>query len=99
MAQATNVSLTDLLPAGMTATVNNGTVSQGSYDASTGLWTVGTLANGAVATLTLEGTVDVGQGGNTIPTRRPLRPVTNRIHRLPVTILKKTSSWTTTPTS
>ena len=32
-AQATNVSLTDLLPAGLTATANNGTVSQGSYDA------------------------------------------------------------------
>ena len=66
MAQATNVSLSDLLPAGMTATVNNGTVTQGSYNAATGLWTIGTLANGAVATLTLEGTVDAGQGGNTI---------------------------------
>ena len=65
-AQATNVSLTDLLPAGLTATVNNGSVSQGSYDAATGVWTVGTLATGGSATLTLEGTVDVGEGGNTI---------------------------------
>ncbi|MEZ5812746.1 MAG: DUF11 domain-containing protein [Rhizobiaceae bacterium] len=65
-AQATNVSLTDLLPAGLTATVNNGTVSQGSYASGTGVWTVGTLANGASATLTLEGTVDVGEGGNVI---------------------------------
>jgi uncharacterized repeat protein (TIGR01451 family) len=65
-AQATNVSLTDLLPTGLTATGNNGTVTQGSYDAVTGIWTVGTLATGGSATLTLEGTVDVGEGGNTI---------------------------------
>ena len=65
-AQATNVSLTDLLPAGLTATANNGVASQGSYDAATGVWTIGTLANGGSATLTLEGTLDAGQGGNTI---------------------------------
>ena len=65
-AQATNVSLTDSLPAGLTATANNGTISQGSYNAATGVWSIGTLNNGASATLTLEGTVDVGQGGNTI---------------------------------
>ena len=63
---ATNVSLTDLLPAGLTATVNNGGITQGSYDAVTGLFDIGTLANGASATLTLEGTVDVGAGGTTI---------------------------------
>ena len=64
---ATNVSLTDLLPAGLTATANNGSgVVGGAYDATTGLWTIGTLASGATATLTLEGTVDVGEGGNTI---------------------------------
>ena len=40
-AQATNVSLTDLLPAGLTATANNGVASQGSYDAVTGVWTIG----------------------------------------------------------
>jgi uncharacterized repeat protein (TIGR01451 family) len=61
---ASNVSLTDLLPAGLTATGNNGMVSQGTYAAGT--WTIGTLASGASATLTLEGTVDVGQNGNTI---------------------------------
>ena len=65
-ALASNVSLTDLLPAGLTATANNGVASQGSYDAVTGVWTVGTIANGGNATLTLEGTVDVGEGGNTI---------------------------------
>ena len=65
-AQATNVSLTDLLPAGLTATANNGVASQGNYDAATGVWTIGTIANGSSATLTLEGVVDVGEGGNTI---------------------------------
>jgi uncharacterized repeat protein (TIGR01451 family) len=63
---ATNVSLTDLLPAGLTATAANGGITQGSYDSATGLWTIGSLANGATATLTLEGTVDVGSGGATI---------------------------------
>ena len=65
-AEATNVSLTDLLPPGLTATANNGVTSQGSYNAVTGIWTVGTIANGGSAMLTLEGTVDVGEGGNTI---------------------------------
>ena len=63
---ATSVSLTDLLPAGLTPTAANGTTTQGSYDPVTGLFTVGNLASGATATLTLEGTVDAGQGGNTI---------------------------------
>ena len=59
---ATNVDLTDLLPTGLTATALNGGITQGSYDAATGLWTIGDLANGASATLTIEGTVDAGQG-------------------------------------
>ena len=65
-AEATNVDLTDLLPAGLTATALNGGITQGTYDAATGLWTIGTLANGASATLTIEGTVDAGQSGNVI---------------------------------
>ena len=65
-AQATNVSLTDLLPPGLTATALNGGVTQGTYNATTGLWTIGTLNVGDTVTLTLEGTVDVGQAGNTI---------------------------------
>ncbi|MFV0645685.1 MAG: Ig-like domain-containing protein, partial [Sphingomonadaceae bacterium] len=63
---ATGVSLTDLLPSGMTATVNNGVVSQGSYNAGSGLWSIGTRANGATATISLEGTVDPGTYGSTI---------------------------------
>jgi len=54
------------LPAGLTPTGSNGGVSQGTYDAATGLFEIGTLNVGETATLILEGTVDVGQGGNTI---------------------------------
>ena len=61
-AQATGISLTDLLPAGLTATAGNGVVSQGTYDVATGLFDIGTLNIGETATLTLEGTVDVGEG-------------------------------------
>jgi len=61
---ATGVNLTDLLPAGLTATAGNGTATLGTYAA--GVWTIGGLAAGQSATLTLEGTVDVGQGGQTI---------------------------------
>ena len=63
---ATGIVLTDLLPAGLTATAGNGVVTQGTYDAATGLWSIGDLASGGTVTLTLEGTVDVGEGGNTI---------------------------------
>ena len=63
---ATGVFLTDFLPDGLTATVDNGTVSQGSYDPATGIFGIGTLQVGETATLFLEGTVDAGQGGNTI---------------------------------
>ena len=63
-AQATNVSLIDSLPAGITYTAD--TTSQGSYDPATGVFTIGTLNLGDIAILTLSGTVDAGQGGNTI---------------------------------
>ena len=63
---ATNVSLTDLLPAGLTPTTLNGGITQGSYNATTGVFTIGDIPVGGTATLTLEGTVDAGQGGNTI---------------------------------
>jgi uncharacterized repeat protein (TIGR01451 family) len=74
---ATNVTLTDLLPAGLTATIDNGesfildplsaaTATPGAYDAASGLWTVSSLPPGFQAVLFLEGTVDAGQGGNTI---------------------------------
>ena len=65
-ATATNVSLTDFLPAGLTATAENGVVTRGSYDPATGVFSVGTLGVGESVTLFLQGTVDAGQGGNTI---------------------------------
>ena len=62
---ATNVSLIDSLPAGIT--FSNATSTPGTtYDQATGLFDIGTLNVGQTATLTLTGTVDAGQGGNTI---------------------------------
>ena len=53
---ATNVTVTDLLPAGLTFV--SATPSQGSYAAATGLWTVGSLAAAATpASLVIRATV------------------------------------------
>ena len=62
-ARATNVSIDDVLPAGVTATGTN-TPSQGSYDGTT--WTIGTIDSGNGATLTIEATVDLNVGGTMI---------------------------------
>src|SRR5262249_32754608 len=48
---ATNVRLTDALPAGLSFV--SATPSQGTYDSLTGLWTVGTVLAGASSTLML----------------------------------------------
>jgi len=61
---AANVSLSDSLPTGLTATANNGAASAGSYNGTD--WTLPILLTGDTETLTLEGTVDADQGGNTI---------------------------------
>ncbi|MFV0644407.1 MAG: DUF11 domain-containing protein [Sphingomonadaceae bacterium] len=63
---ATNVTMTDLLPAGLTATAGNGVPTLGAYTAGTGLWTIPSLTNGQSATLTMQGTVDTGRAGQTI---------------------------------
>ena len=74
---ATGITLTDTLPAGLTADANNGTTSGtgeangGSYNAATGEWSTGNLPDGGTATLTLSGTVDAGQEGNTITNTIP----------------------------
>jgi len=52
---ATGVEVTDLLAGGYTYV--SGTASQGAYDSATGIWAVGTLNNGAGATLTIDATV------------------------------------------
>ncbi len=56
---ATGVTVTDQLPSGYA--LQSASPSQGSYDAATGVWTVGDLNAGASATLTLTATV-LGHG-------------------------------------
>jgi gliding motility-associated-like protein/uncharacterized repeat protein (TIGR01451 family) len=51
----TGVQVTDLLPNGYT--YNGFTVSRGTYNSVTGLWTIGNLANGTSETLQVTGTV------------------------------------------
>ncbi|WP_225369756.1 DUF11 domain-containing protein [Methanobrevibacter arboriphilus] len=48
---ATGVKVTDFIPAGLT--FNGYTASQGNYNSTTGIWNVGTIANGTSATLLL----------------------------------------------
>jgi uncharacterized repeat protein (TIGR01451 family) len=57
---ATGVSVRDVLPAGV-AYVSD-TTTQGSYANGTGLWTVGSLAPGSTATLTIAATVNATLG-------------------------------------
>jgi uncharacterized repeat protein (TIGR01451 family) len=52
---AANVRVTDLLPSGLTFI--SATPGQGTYNSTTGLWSVGALADGARATLTLRAMV------------------------------------------
>ncbi|MEP7010694.1 MAG: hypothetical protein ABJC13_10255 [Acidobacteriota bacterium] len=53
---ATSVQVNDLLPVGLAFV--SATPSTGSYVSGTGIWTIGSLANGATATLTLTATVN-----------------------------------------
>ena len=52
---ATGVSVSDLLPSGYTLVSSNTTT--GTYNTATGVWTIGDLANGTSATLTVTATV------------------------------------------
>ena len=52
---ATNVQVTDLLPSGLTFV--SATPSQGTYNASTGLWTAGTITTASPQTLVINATV------------------------------------------
>ncbi|MBW4519692.1 MAG: DUF11 domain-containing protein [Scytolyngbya sp. HA4215-MV1] len=56
---ATNVAVQDLLPAGLT--FSSATPSQGSYDNTTGLWTVGTIADGSNAALQIAAIVNTSE--------------------------------------
>ncbi|VAV99000.1 internalin, putative, partial [hydrothermal vent metagenome] len=61
---STGVQVTDALPVGVTFA--SAAATQGTYNAGTGIWTVGTLASSATVTLTVVATVDAGTVGNTI---------------------------------
>ncbi|MBC8354889.1 MAG: DUF11 domain-containing protein [Planctomycetes bacterium] len=62
---ATNVAVRDNLPTGMTFV--SSTPSQGAFDNATGIWSVGSVANGASATLTITASVDtLGLKSNTV---------------------------------
>jgi choice-of-anchor A domain-containing protein/uncharacterized repeat protein (TIGR01451 family) len=57
--EATAVQVTDILPAGLAYV--SGSASQGTYDESTGLWTVGNLAKDAFVTLNITVKADCDQ--------------------------------------
>ena len=59
----TGVEVTDQLPTGVTWVSDD---SGDDYDAGTGLWSVGDLANADTATLHVTATVDTGTAGSTI---------------------------------
>lgn len=61
--QATGVTVTDPLPAGVTYLADDG---GGSYDSGTGVWDVGTLDVDASASLSIQATVDAGTSGTLI---------------------------------
>jgi uncharacterized repeat protein (TIGR01451 family) len=61
---ASGVRVADLLPAGLT--FSNAAPSQGSYTSSNGVWAVGALGVGGVATMTVTSIVNSGTGGRSI---------------------------------
>ncbi len=80
---ASNVIVSDYLPAGLNFVTS--TASQGVYSASSGRWTVGILANGDSATLSI--TAQVGSGtAEPISRTRPRSPAATRSTRMrPIT--------------
>jgi uncharacterized repeat protein (TIGR01451 family) len=61
---ATNVDVTDVLPAGVTFVSSSAT--QGTYSSGTGVWSVASIANAITDSLTITVTVDAGTGGQVI---------------------------------
>lgn len=60
---ATGVTMTDVLPAGLTFVSSTGT---GTYNSATGVWTIGTLGVTNTAVLSITATVNAGTDGQTI---------------------------------
>ena len=72
---ASGVAVTDVLPSGLAFV--SAAPSQGAYTAATGVWTVGSVANGASATLAIVATVtQAGTIVNTATTRSLSGPTT-----------------------
>lgn len=63
-ANATGVTATDTLPAGVTFATAD-THGSGTFDPVSGIWTVGTLASDEIARLTITATVNPGTEGTT----------------------------------
>jgi uncharacterized repeat protein (TIGR01451 family) len=61
---ATGVQVTDVIPTGLT--FNSYTASQGTYNSATGIWNVGTIASGAIATLNLYVTPTASVAGKNV---------------------------------
>ena len=64
-ATATNIHVTDQLPGDVTYHSHSTTV--GTYNNSTGVWAIPSLANGGIATLTIAATVNADTAGLTLP--------------------------------
>ena len=76
-ATATGVSVSDPLSEGFLLV--SATPSQGVYTAASGMWDVGTLANGEIATLTLLTTIASGTGGQTLENVAAAVPLTDQL--------------------
>ena len=73
---ATNVRISDLLPTGVSFV--SATASQGTYDSTSGLWTVGTVNTGTPQTLVIQALVESPDPQTNTATDRALRPVRPR---------------------
>jgi uncharacterized repeat protein (TIGR01451 family)/CSLREA domain-containing protein len=62
-AEATGVVVSDTLPSGVSHFADDG---DGDYDEATGIWTVGSVDDGATATMVITLTVDADTAGTTI---------------------------------
>ena len=71
-ADAAGVTATETLPAG--ATFVSATPSTGTFDPTSGVWTVGTVAVGTTETLTVTATVNAGTEGTTLVDRFAVSP-------------------------
>lgn len=60
---ATNVVVTDDLPDGVTVVIDSSTPSKGTFEETTGVWTIGSLAKEATATLEYQVTINEDTSG------------------------------------